>query len=477
VDVAVVGAGAAGLYTALVAAEQGASVRLVSSTPLSGSASYWAQGGLAAALGPDDRVELHIADTLGAGRGCGRESAVRILCEEAPGRVRELERRGVPFDLDDRGELLLGLEGGHSARRVVHAGGSATGRQVASVLSAAAIAHERIHVHERTSAVAIWVEDDRCAGVLADGTAMPAGAVVLATGGAAALWRRTTNPRGALGSGLLLARQAGAALADLELLQFHPTALVSEGERDGFLITEAVRGEGARLLDARGERFVDELAPRDVVARAIHAELERSGRDAVMLDLREVDLTGFPNIVEALREEELDPRRAPIPVAPAAHYMIGGIATDGSGRSTLPRLFAVGECACTGVHGANRLASNSLSECLVFGRRAALTVAGLEAAAQSGGQPPSPSLPTPVSEDTRAALWRNAGIVRDAEGLNRLAHDPHPLARLIARSALAREESRGCHLRSDFPEPDPALDRHHLTFAAGSDEPGLESWD
>jgi L-aspartate oxidase len=475
VDVAVVGAGAAGLYTALVAAEHGVSVRLVSSTPLSGSASYWAQGGLAAALGPDDSVELHLADTLAAGRGAGRESAARILCEEAPERVRELERRGVQFDVDDRGELLLGLEGGHSARRVVHAGGSATGRQVASVLSRAAIEDERIYVHERTSAAAIWVEDGRCVGVLADGTAMPAGAVVLATGGAAALWRRTTNPRGALGSGLLLARDAGATLADLELLQFHPTALVSEGERDGFLITEAVRGEGARLLGASGDRFVDELAPRDEVARAIQAELERSGRDAVMLDLREVDLSGFPNIVEALNEEGLDPRRAPIPVAPAAHYMIGGITTDHSGRSTLSGLLAVGECACTGVHGANRLASNSLSECLVFGRRAALAAAAHQPCVRPGAPPPSAPSPTPVSEETRSALWRDAGIVRSAEGLDRLARDPHLLARLIARGALAREESRGCHLRSDFTRRDPALDRRHFSFLSGSEEPVLES--
>jgi L-aspartate oxidase len=475
VDVVVVGAGAAGLYAALVAAEHGASVRLVSSTPLSGSASYWAQGGFAAALGPEDSVELHLADTLAAGRASVRESAARILCEEAPERVRELERRGVPFDAGDQGELLLGLEGGHSVRRVAHAGGSATGREVASALSAAVVANERIQVHEHTSAVAVWTEDGRSVGVLTDRAAMPARAVVLATGGAAALWRRTTNPRGALGSGLLLARRAGARLADLELLQFHPTALVSGGERDGFLITEAVRGEGARLIGPGGERFVDELAPRDEVARAIEAELERSGREAVMLDLREVDLAGFPNIVETLRREGLDPRRAPIPVAPAAHYMIGGIATDRSGRSTLPGLLAIGECACTGVHGANRLASNSLSECLVFGRRAALAAAAQRAAPSRGEPPPAPA-PVAVSEETRTALWRDAGVVRDADGLRRLASDPHPLARLIARSALAREESRGCHLRADFQEREPGLDRRHLTFAAGSDEPALESW-
>jgi L-aspartate oxidase len=475
VDVAVVGAGAAGLYAALVAAEEGASVRLVSSTPLSGSASYWAQGGLAAALAPEDSVDLHLADTLAAGRASAREGAVRILCEEAPERVRELERRGVPFDVDDRGELLLGLEGGHSVRRIAHAGGSATGREVASALSAAVVANDRVQVHERTSAVAVWAEDGRCVGVLADRAAMPAAAVVLATGGAAALWRRTTNPRGALGSGLLLARRAGATLADLELLQFHPTALVSAGERDGFLITEAVRGEGARLLGSDGERFVDELAPRDEVARAIESELERTGNEAVMLDLREVDLAGFPNIVEALGREGLDPRRDPIPVAPAAHYMIGGIATDSEGRSTLPGLMAIGECACTGVHGANRLASNSLSECLVFGRRAALAAAD-HPAPPVAGTPPPPPPPITVTEETRAALWRDAGVVRDGDGLRRLASDPHPLVRLIARSALARAESRGCHLRADFPERDPGLDHRHVTLAAGSNEPTLESW-
>jgi L-aspartate oxidase len=196
-----------------------------------------------------------------------------------------------------------------------------------------------------------------------------------------------------------------------------------------------------------------------------------------MLDLREVDLAGFPNIVEALSEEGLDPRREPIPVAPAAHYMIGGIATDSSGRSTLRGLLAIGECACTGVHGANRLASNSLSECLVFGRRAALAAAGEEAIIPARRQPPRAPRPTLVSEETRAALWRDAGLVRDAEGLQRLARDPHPLARLIARSALARQESRGCHLRSDFRERDPALDGRHLTIAAASEDPTPERWD
>jgi L-aspartate oxidase len=475
VDVVVVGAGAAGMYTALVAAEQGAAVRLVSSSPLSESASYHAQGGLAAALGDDDSPEIHLQDTLAAGRESVRRSAARILCEEAPERVRELERRGVRFDAASDGALLLGLEGGHSRRRIVHAGGSSTGRRVASVLSAAALAHPAIEVHERSSALALWSEDGRCIGALTDRQRMPARATVLATGGAAALWLRTTNPRGAIGSGLLLARDAGAALADLELLQFHPTALVSDGPQDGFLITEAVRGEGALLLGPDRERFVDELAPRDEVARAVHDQLERSGATAVMLDMRAVDPDGFPNVVAALVGAGLDPRRDMIPVAPAAHYSIGGLATERNGRSTLPGLYAVGECACTGIHGANRLASNSLSECFVFGRRAALAGAG-EPSPSPSGHVPAPAPPPRPGESTRAALWKHAGIVRSRDGLSRLLGDPHPLARLVAHCALAREESRGCHIRSDFPDLDPRLDHRHVVLAPAAEQPRVESW-
>jgi L-aspartate oxidase len=473
----VVGAGAAGLYAALVAAEAGASVRLVSSSPLDQSASYRAQGGLAAALEPDDSVELHLQDTIGAGRGAVRESAARILCEEAPDRVRELLERGVEFDSDTEDRLALGLEGGHSRRRVVHAGGSATGRRVAEALSVGALRDERITVHERCSAFRLLVTDGRCTGVLTDAGEMPATATLLATGGAAALWKRTTNPRGAVGSGLLLAHEVGAELADLELLQFHPTALAVEGPLDGFLVTEAVRGEGALLLTGDGERFVEELAPRDVVSRAIQEELARSGRDVVMLDMRAVEPHRFPNIAEALSQAGLDSRRNLIPVAPAAHYMIGGIVSDSEGRSSLPGLYSVGECACTGVHGANRLASNSLSECFVFGRRAALA-ATAEPAAPSSSRPgdPSSTPPPKVQEETRAALWRWAGIVRDRDGLERLLDDPHPLARLIARAALAREESRGCHLRSDFAAEDPQLERRHLVLAS-SDDPRTERWD
>ena len=477
---AVVGAGAAGLFTALTAAREGAHVAIVSRSPLPGSASYWAQGGVAAALHPDDSPEQHLEDTLAAGRGAARESAARVLCDEAPARVRDLERMGVRFDADRHGALALGLEGGHSARRVVHAGGSATGRRITRDLAAMAATDDRVKALERTTAAALWIEDGRCIGLVAeaeDGRPRPllARGTVLATGGAAALWARSTNPPGAVGTGISLAHAAGARLADLELTQFHPTAVASDGPRDGFLVTEAIRGEGARLLNAEGERFVDELAPRDQVSLAILAELERSGEAAIALDMREVDGTRFPNVLAALEEEGIDPARQLVPVAPAAHYTMGGVATDLDGRASLAGLFAVGECACTGLHGANRLASNSLAECLVFGRRAALAAASAPDLPVSLGAPPAPDPPPAPSAATRAALWRHAGPKRTAEGLRELEGDPFPLARLVARSALARAESRGAHQRLDAPETDPALDGMH-TVVWAERPPELERW-
>ncbi|MDE3070586.1 MAG: FAD-binding protein, partial [Acidobacteriota bacterium] len=371
-DLIVAGAGAAGLYAALCGARAGARVTLISSTPLAQTASYWAQGGLAAAIGPDDSPELHLADTELAGRHAVRHSAAEVLAREAPACLRDLQELGVRFDGERLGNLALGLEGGHSARRIVHGGGSATGRRMVRELAALAVSQPLVEVLEGESAAVteLLVEDGRCAGVSCrDGRTVRAGAVILATGGAAALWSRTTNPPGSCGIGMVLARAAGAVLADLELVQFHPTAVHGIAGREGFLITEAIRGEGATLLDSAGERFVDELAPRDEVARAIWRRMIETDAPSVALDMRQVDPTRFPNVFGALRESGLDPAERPVPVAPAAHYTIGGVRTDLHARSSIPGLYAVGETSCTGLHGANRLASNSLSECCVFAAR------------------------------------------------------------------------------------------------------------
>ena len=438
-DVAIVGAGVAGLTAALTAADAGASVAVVAKGAVDSSNSWAAQGGVAAAIGPDDDPSLHAADTLAAGRGLCRESAVELLTREAPERIAELVDLGVEFDAG------LAREGGHSRSRVVHAGGAETGKRIAEVLAARVREHPRIAIAEGERVDSI--------------SAAPGRAVVLATGGYAALWGRTTNPRGAVGDGLLLAHRAGAALADLELVQFHPTALLD----DGFLLSEALRGAGATLLDEDGERFTDELAPRDVVARAIAA------RDGASLDLRSIERHRYPTLMATLERAGYDPAGEPIPVSPAAHYAIGGIVTDLDGRTTVPGLYAVGECACTGVHGANRLASNSLLECLVFGRRAGMAaIEGPPLVSDTGG-----GCQTPAHDDGDA-LWRDAGLIRSASGLERLLETPSELVRLIARSALARTESRGVHFREDYPAEDPAL-AGHLVINQGA-EPELERW-
>jgi L-aspartate oxidase len=440
-DVIVVGAGVAGLSAALAAADAGSSVLALAKASHRSSNSYAAQGGVAAAVGPDDDPELHAADTVAAGRGLCRISAVELLAAEAPARIEELRGLGVRFDDG------LDREGGHSRARVVHAGGADTGRHLADVLTARAREHPRIRIAEGERLTTLG--------------GLRGSAVILATGGYAALWARTTNPRGAVGDGLLLASAAGAAVADLELVQFHPTALRDENGHDGFLLSEALRGAGATLLDRGGERFVDELAPRDVVARAV------ASRAGARLDLREIERDRYPTLMATLERAGYDPSGAPIPVSPAAHYAIGGVATDLHGQTTVPGLYAAGECACTGVHGANRLASNSLLECLVFGRRAGF-------AATEGPRFDAEATPIAPAPDPGAALWRDAGLIRSAAGLTRLLDSPHPLVRRIAACGLAREESRGVHFREDFPVESDEF-AGHLAVHPGR-EPVLERW-
>jgi L-aspartate oxidase len=399
---------------------------------------------------------------------------VQTLVEEAPAAVQELRSRGVVFDLGPDGELALGLEGGHTRRRIVHSGGSATGHEITSKLAAMVAREQRIEVRERASMTALWSDGERCHGVLTEEERIGTAATILATGGAAALWRRTSNPWGAIGAGPTMASAAGADLADLEFCQFHPTALFLPGTRfDGLLITEAVRGEGATLLDAAGHRFTDELSPRDAVTAALLDRMEADGADAVGLDLRGLDPGRFPNVFSSLREAGLEPAGELIPVAPAAHYTMGGIVVDLEGRSSLAGLFAVGECSCTGLHGANRLASNSLSECFVFGARAAR--AALEETAAP--QPPEPGewRFEPPSEATRDAVWELAGPLRRPEQLEALLANPYPLAAAIAACALERRESRGGHLRTDFTHLDPNFDGLHIIREASG---GIrtESW-
>jgi L-aspartate oxidase len=508
-DFLIIGSGIAALRAAPEVAGHGDVLILTKAEPDEGNTGH-AQGGIAAAVGPGDTPELHAADTIAAGDGLCDERAVQVLVEDGPRFVRELMAWGVHFDRAPGGEPALAMEAAHSARRVLHAH-DATGREIGRVLWIRASRLPRVTTHDHARVVDLLIESGRCVGarfLTRDGTigVAHAGCVLLATGGAGQVYHETTNPHVATGDGIAMAYRAGAEVSDLEFVQFHPTALIVAGQ-PRFLLSEALRGEGARLINAGGEAFMEryepagDLAPRDRVSRAIVREAERTG-GPVFLSLERLDPDfvheRFPLISDACRRAGLDLARDRIPVGPAAHYVMGGVQTDLDGRTSLPGLFAAGEVACTGVHGANRLASNSLLEGLVFGARAGCAMRDDGArvrrshAAQRTATAPGATdaaTGTSASEERITAdatalsrmMWQDVGLFRSREGLSRALAALEPawralearllegrsldpadwrtasiitVGRLIARAALRREESRGGHYRSDFPDRD-----------------------
>jgi L-aspartate oxidase len=532
-DLLVLGSGVAGLSAAVRAAKtHGMRVGVLTKAELDQATTRWAQGGVAAVLSDDpDSTDLHLADTLAAGAGLCDPDAVRVLVDEGPARVNELIALGAIFDRDSRGELLLAREGGHSHARVVHAGGAATGVEVERAL-VAAVHQTAAAVYEHWFALELLIEGGRCGGVVALGPSaeraeVRAHHVLVATGGAGQLFAVTTNPPESTGDGIAMALRAGIAVADLEFVQFHPTAL-HHPAMPRPLLSEALRGHGALLRDANGERFVDELLPRDKVSQAIMTRLAEHGTDHVWLDATGLERFGqrFPTIAASLAAAGLDPATDWLPVAPAAHYNCGGIVADLDGASSLPGLWVAGEAACNGVHGANRLASNSLLDGMVFGPRVVEAVEqGKEGPSPTGAMRcvldgdddaiPGRRLDAPLPDgrgnavamtsaataeppmaDARDTLQRamtaGAGVLRSADSLERArdaatmalarAHrDPSPdgvtceLANLatvgwaLASGGLARTESRGAHARTDHPDVDP---RQRLRYVIGGVVPG-----